>query len=406
MKKIKRVLFYSIVVVVLSIVYFNRKVLNRPSSQTRFELTKRGKWNKVKLGPKAMAADGSKFFLYTRKGGSRNLMIYFCGGGGCWDGEMAHIPLSLRSYLKHGQFGYYFARIPFYILSMHRGIFDQRPDNPFSEWNVVFIPYASGDFHVGHTTVSYASKKSSKSRTVRHNGRNNVEEALQWIYRSFDTPDKLLIAGSSAGGFGSALWGSKIANHYADAEIYHLSDSSFLLSDRWPTLVEDNWKAEFQRTFSYPMEADMIGAAFRHNGTAMPAHAVLLHVCTVHDKVLASFQNRLNGKGDEINRQITEEWSSQFRSSTRQLDEQLPNFYYFLTNHEYDSETHTTPHTLLPMKAFYEAEEEGTKLITWLDGIVHKNERVSRGSRFLHPEEAETANAEKGLEQGGSHNEA
>jgi len=73
----------------------------------------------------------------------------------------------------------------------------------------------------------------------------------------------------------------------------------------------------------------------------------------------------------------------------------LPNFYYFLTDHEYDSTTHTTPHTLLPMKAFYEAEEEGTKLITWLDGIIHKNKRVSLGSRFLQIKEAEQADAEK-----------
>lgn len=395
MKTIKRILFYSIAAAVLSIVYFNRKVLKRPSSKTSFEQTNPGKWNKVKLGTKTTATDGSKFFLYTRKGASRNLMIYFCGGGACWDGETAHIPLSLRSYLKQGQFGYYFARIPFYILSMHRGIFDQRPDNPFSEWNIVFIPYASGDFHIGHTTARYENRNGSKSRTVRHNGRNNVEEALQWIYRNFETPEKLLIAGSSAGGFGSAFWGSKIANHYASAEIYHLSDSSFLVTDQWPTIVDNNWKAEFQRTFSYPMEADMIGAAFRHNGTAMPAHSVLLHACTVHDKVLTSFQNRLNGKGDEINRQSTEEWSRQFRASTRRLDEQLPNFYYFLTDHEYDSTTHTTPHTLLPMKAFYEAKEEGTKLITWLDGIIHKNKRVSLGSRFLQNKEAEPADAEK-----------
>jgi len=399
MKTFKRVLFYSIAAAVLSIVYFNRNVLKRPSGKASFEQTKPGKWNKVKLGTKATATDGSKIFLYTRKGGSRNLMIYFCGGGGCWEGETAHIPLSLRSYLKHGQFGYYFARIPFYILSMHRGIFDRRPDNPFSEWNVVFIPYASGDFHVGNATVRYASNKGTKSRTVRHNGRNNVEEALQWIYRNFDKPEKLLITGSSAGGFGSAFWGSKIANHYASSEIYHLSDSSFLVSDQWPTIVNDNWKAEFPRTFSYPMEADMIGAAFRHNAAAMPAHAIQLHACTVYDKVLTSFQNRLNGKGDEIDRQSSEEWSRRFRESTRRLDEQLPHFYYFLTDHEYDSEAHTTPHTLLPMKAFYEAEEEGATLIKWLDGIIHKNERVSRGSRFLHPEEAGTMNAEKAVKQ-------
>ena len=383
MKKVKRTFFFVIAVAVLSIVYLNRKLIKRPSQQQDFQATKPGKWNKVRLSNKTAATDGSKYFLYTRKGESRNLMIYFSGGGACWDGETANVPLSLRSYLKHGQFGYYFARIPFYVLSMHQGIFEQRPDNPFSDWNVVFIPYASGDFHIGNTSTDYPRTGSARPRHVKHNGRNNVQEALQWIYRNFDTPDKLLITGSSAGGFGSAFWASEIANHYAQAEIYHLSDSSFLASDNWSAIVNQNWQANFQQQFSYPMEADMIASAFLANGTKMPTRAVLMHACTTNDKVLASFQNRLNGKGDEVDQQSSEEWSRQFRASTRKLDEQMPNFYYFLTDYGYDEKTHTTPHTLLPMKAFYEAEEDGKKLFAWLDGIIHKNERVSQGARFL-----------------------
>jgi len=383
MQKLKRTFFFMLAVAVLSIVYMNRKVFKRPTQKNSFSETQPGKWNKVKLSKKTMATDGSKFFLLTRKGNNRNLMVYFCGGGACWDAETANIPLSLRSYLKHGQFGYYFARVPFYIMSMHRGIFDQRADNPFSEWNVVFIPYVSADFHTGNAAADYKDQKRTKVKHIRHNGRNNVEEALQWVYDNFDTPDKLLITGSSAGGFGSAFYASEIANHYSNAEIYHLSDSSFLASEQWPGIVNGQWNADFTRQFAFPMEADMIGAAFRHNAKAMPDHAVIMHACTINDKVLASFQNRLNGKGDDIDPQSLEAWSQQFRASTRQLDEKLSNFYYFLTDHGYDKETHTTPHTLLPMQAFYEAEEEGQKLVAWLDSIIHKQERSSRGSRFL-----------------------
>ncbi|RXZ79738.1 hypothetical protein EBB07_22060 [Paenibacillaceae bacterium] len=189
-----------------------------------------------------------------------------------------------------------------YALKLRERMYRYRPDNPFSDWNVVFIPYASGDFHIGNTSTDYPRAGGARPRHVKHNGRNNVQEALQWIYRNFDTPDKLLITGSSAGGFGSAFWASEIANHYEQAEIYHLSDSSFLASDNWPAIVNQNWQADFRQQFSYPMEADMIASAFRANGTNMPARAVLMHACTTHDKVLASFQNRLNGQGDEIDR--------------------------------------------------------------------------------------------------------
>lgn len=393
MQRLKRTFFFIVGVAVLSIVFVNRKVFKRPSQKNSFCDTQPGKWNKVKLSKQTMATDGSTFYLYTRKGSNRNLMVYFCGGGACWDAETAKIPLSLRSYLKYGQFGYYFARLPFYILNMHRGIFDQRPDNPFSEWNVVFIPYVSADFHTGNAAVTYSDEKGKKVRHIRHNGRNNVEEALQWVYANFDTPDKLLITGSSAGGFGSAFYASDIASHYEDAEIYHLSDSSFLASEQWPSVVNKQWNTDFTRQFAFPMETDMIGAAFRHNAKAMPAHAVLMHACTINDKVLVSFQNRLNGKGDDIDRQSLEAWSQQFRAATRLLDEQLTNFYYFLTEYGYDKENHTTPHTLLPMKAFYEAEEEGQKLVAWLDSIIHKQERSSRGTRFLHNDAAVSSNA-------------
>ncbi|MBB3069409.1 hypothetical protein FHS14_002399 [Paenibacillus baekrokdamisoli] len=150
MKKFKRTVFFLIIVIVLTMVYLHHYLIKRPSRQKDFKQTRPGKWNKVKLDKKAISTDGSSYYLYSRKGNSRNLMVYFSGGGGCWNGETAAIPLSLRSYLKHGQFGYYFARIPFYILNMCRGIFDKSLNNPFSEWNVVFIPYSSGDFHVGN----------------------------------------------------------------------------------------------------------------------------------------------------------------------------------------------------------------------------------------------------------------
>ncbi|BBH25017.1 hypothetical protein Back11_63620 [Paenibacillus baekrokdamisoli] len=256
------------------------------------------------------------------------------------------------------------------------------------------------------TTVDYVRQDGSPVRRVRHNGKNNVEEALQWVFDNFDTPDKLLISGSSAGGFGSAFWASKIANHYSDAEIYHLSDSSFLASEKWPGIVENQWKSDFKRNFSYPMEADMISAAFLANGKMMPAHSVLLYASTVYDKVLTSFQNNLNGKGDEIDPDISEEWSRQFRASTKRLSEQLPNFYYFLTDYGYDEKSHTTPHTLLPMKAYFEAQEEGKKLSEWLDDIINKNDRASLGSRFLQSEsDTEQNGYEKILTSRGPGNE-
>ncbi|MFD1908324.1 hypothetical protein ACFSQ7_36515 [Paenibacillus rhizoplanae] len=84
---------------------------------------------------------------------------------------------------------------------------------------MVYLPYSTGDFHIGNRTATYPREDSS-TFTMRYNGRNNVRSSLDWIYANVAKPDKLLIAGESAGGFGSAFWAPEISNHYKDSEIF------------------------------------------------------------------------------------------------------------------------------------------------------------------------------------------
>lgn len=287
------------------------------------------------------------------------------------------------NFIKGGDTGNYFQNIPFYMLTLLRGMMDtDNPANPFHGWNVVYLPYSTGDFHIGNRTAEY-KKEDGSTFTMRYNGSNNVRSSLDWIYANVEKPGKLLIAGESAGGFGSAFWAPEIASHYKDSEIFQYSDSSFLKSDKWPNVVNKEWQADFVKNFGYTPEADIIGAAFKANGHLLPANTVILQSYSVFDEILIHFQNNINDYKGPRDQRIINEWSQEMRQSVSSLAATLPNYYYYLTDYGLNAKTGTTPHTFATRETFFQAEQDGVKLLKWLGDAVNHQKPYSVGSKFL-----------------------
>lgn len=392
MSKMQKILLYTGVGIVslvgLAVLAVYAFVIQRPATATSvIAEVKPYQWNKVKLGGNTLSSDGSEYFIWTKNGESKNWIIFFSGGGVSWDAKSAAHPIKLMNLLKGTDTGNYFPDIPFYMLTLLGGITDTgNPDNPFHGWNVAYLPYSTGDFHVGNRTVEYAREDGSRF-TMRYNGRNNVQSSLEWIYTNVEKPGKLLIAGESAGGFGSAFWAPAIAAHYKDAEIYQYSDSSYLRSDKWPNVVEQEWDAEFAEKFGYAPEADLIGSAFRANGQLMPAGTVLLQSYSVYDEILIHFQNNINDYTGPRDQKVTHAWSEEMRHSVASLADAIPNYYYYLTDYGLDAAKGTTPHTFATRGTFYQAEQDGVKLVKWLGDAVNQHKPYSVGSSFLRREQ-------------------
>ncbi|WP_251038558.1 pectinacetylesterase family protein [Paenibacillus albidus] len=358
------------------------RVTAKPTEIARQAETRQYIWNKVDLGTQVMSGDGSEYHLLTQKGQSRNWMIFFSGGGASWDAASAAQPIKVMNVLRGRDAGNYFANIPVYLLALLNGItVTDHPENPFKDWNVVYIPYSTGDFHTGNRSASYL-KEDGSPFIMHYKGRSNVQHSLEWIYANVDQPEKLLIAGESAGGFGSAFWAGEIAGHYEDAEIYQYSDSSFLYSGKWPDIVDQEWNADFEQTFGYPAAADLIGAAFEGNRRKLPANVVLLQSYSLYDEVLISFQNKINDYKGLLDRQRIEAWSRQLRDSVFKLST-LPNYYYYLTDSGLNGKTGMTGHTFATRQVFYQTEQDGVRLVTWLDDVINQRKRYSVGSRYL-----------------------
>ncbi|NQX49793.1 hypothetical protein HQN87_31320 [Paenibacillus tritici] len=390
MSRMKKITIFTGVgllsVVVIAIVAVYAFVIRRPVTITPvIAEVKPYEWNKVKLGGNVLSSDGSPYFIWNKTGESDNWIVFFSGGGASWDAQSAAHPIKLMNFIKGGDTGNYFPDIPFYMLTLLRGMMDtDNPVNPFHGWNVVYLPYSTGDFHIGNRTAEYR-KEDGTPFTMRYNGSNNVRSSLDWIYANVDKPEKLLIAGESAGGFGSAFWAPEIAAHYKDSEIFQYSDSSFLKSDKWPNVIDQEWHADFVKNFGYAPEADIIGAAFRANGHLMPPGTVLLQSYSVYDEILIHFQNNINDYKGPRDRRIINEWSQEMRQSVSSVAAAVPNYYYYLTDYGLNAAKGTTPHTFATRETFYQAEQDGVKLVKWLGDVVNQQNLYSVGSKFLKP---------------------
>ncbi len=333
-------------------------------------------WAQVDLSDKTQCSDGSDYYLYTRRGDSSNLLIHFAGGGAAWDAETSSEPISITHLT-----GYYFPFIWEIIHATLDGIFKQdSPDNPFRDWSEVYIPYCTADFDIGAASPNYTLDDGSIF-TIHHNGRQNVTEAMDWVFETFQRPDKVLISGESAGGFATVFWTPTVAQHYTNSDIYQLADGVYLNTPLWPEIVNKVWQADILENFGFEVSNDIAATAFLYDAQTAAPNVTYLHINTVYDQVLLHFNAKLNNVTNDS--AYRENWSQELRASMRNLATQLPNYYFYLTDYELDEKTGTTPHTSISSPLFYQITKDTISLPDWLKRIIIDGERLSVGGELL-----------------------
>lgn len=105
-------------------------------------------------------------------------------------------------------------------LGLAQGIYNRiSVANPFYGWTHVFVPYCTGDLHVGRATVDYGGFK------VHHQGARNAQAALEYVFRNHANPERVFVTGCSAGAYGAVLWADKILATYKNAQIVVCGDA-------------------------------------------------------------------------------------------------------------------------------------------------------------------------------------
>jgi len=166
------------------------------------------------MGSAPVASSGDFSFFVDTAGGATNLLIYFSGGGACWDAATcvgsALTPNS--SYLRDMSDIEPFLDYLFGGLAglNNGGILTSRSDNPYGAFAKVYIPYCTGDVHVGSNDETYTLPSEFLGQaidwSIHHRGFDSLLVVLKWLQENRPSDNgKVTVARSSAGGYGALL---------------------------------------------------------------------------------------------------------------------------------------------------------------------------------------------------------
>ena len=377
MNIVKRMIY----VIIVSCIFAYRHLRNifraRPAKMAK--KTRPFKWYKVPLGKECVSSDGSKYVMYVNKGTSDNLLIYFSGGGIAWDPMAVHNPMGLKSFLRGKGIGFYFSRLPVFGSHPMKGALqNNNRDNPFYGWNIAYIPYTTGDFHIGNKTAEIEYE--GKTKKMHFNGLVNAKKALEKTYSIFKSAKNVFVCGESAGAFGSAFYLNEIASKYPDSSMYYLSDNAHLRYDQWDKTA-DFWGTDAKEEFGFSLGGDIVKASFINSSKALGAGITLLHANTLRDAVLTRIYANMNGISTETTDYI-DMWSRQMTECTKDLSEAIPNYYYYITNNEYDAKTHMTPHVISRHDRFYKYKQDDVFFYKWIGDILD-GKKYSVGEKYI-----------------------
>ncbi len=169
------------------------------------------KWEAVELPASSGAScgNGTPYRVFVNRTPlTSKTVVMFEGGGACWAkgsclGEGGLLAASNPNGVKAN-----------YMSSLTMAAFGQI--TPFTarthlfekiqtqSWNIVYVPYCTGDVHTGNKVALYPDADPTKAAlTYYHRGGPNGEALAKWLAKTIPSPAHLLVTGFSAGGAGA-----------------------------------------------------------------------------------------------------------------------------------------------------------------------------------------------------------
>jgi len=193
-----------------------------------------GVWRTVTPGGKTRCARGAPYAFLVRRADPEKLLVYFGGGGGCFDYRSCAPATAL--------FNDRVAELD-EPNTPNAGIFDAtNARNPFRRYTIVYIPSCTGDVHIGNKTTTYKGPGGREVR-IHHRGLVNARAALSWAYRNVPAAREVFVTGCSAGSVASIVYAPYLIKHYPNASVTQLGDSNAFVFHRPVNLAED-WRAQ------------------------------------------------------------------------------------------------------------------------------------------------------------------
>lgn len=189
-------------------------------------------WEKVAL-PGTKCGNGSQYKFFMRRTSSPNLLFLFEGGGACWDydtcsGRAGILGAANPNGIADDYMQQFTAK---YVSPIVNGAdpglpFRSKRDLVTKDWNIVYMPYCTGDVHIGNNAKTYVDQTGANPPlTWHHNGYANTIAAANYAKTQFPNVQKLLMTGYSAGGTATSAGYYFIRKAINPARGYFINDS-------------------------------------------------------------------------------------------------------------------------------------------------------------------------------------
>ncbi len=297
--------------------------------------------------------DGSPTGIGARpQMGATKLMIFLQPGGACISPRSCLATLYQR--YSAGDFNLWTS------LKGNSGIFDlQNPDNPFADYHMVFIPYCTGDVHAGNNpTGAFGS----------FTGYANVTAAMHRVAATFGDVERVVLAGTSAGGFG-AIANYENVKQFFSAPVDVINDAAPPMSNQFVGgCLQDNWRTTWNldqtvlKDCGAACATDNFLADYLESLLTKYPEANFSYVGSTADTTIRLFfgTDQQGCKGPLI---VMPE--DQFRGGLNEMRDRLGpalNFHSFI----YEG----SQHTVLDSTRFYQQGSAGVSLRIWTDSAM------------------------------------
>jgi hypothetical protein len=189
------------------------------------------RWTWIDVPGSACANGQPTGFGVNLRRTSRDVLIFLQGGGACWDGPSCWGPVSTSFFVATG-----YQRLQFETDVLRPAMFFLRrldTQNPFRNDNLVYVPYCTGDVHIG---TRVATHQWLGPRLTHHVGARNLALFLRRIAATFPDARRVVLSGDSAGGFGAAFNLPQVQSAFSRVRVSVVDDSGPPIQpagDRW-----------------------------------------------------------------------------------------------------------------------------------------------------------------------------
>lgn len=330
--------------------------------------TKAGGWMRIEAKPQriegrlyeptcsqAEGTDAAYAFWY-RQGTGDGLVVYFDGGGACWDDATCAMPRHAGG--DPGRRTVYKAELmtaddP----ARMSGIFDLAdPRNPVRDWTMVFVPYCTGDVHSGSNTARYHDPQTGRPYTIQHRGWDNAQVILHWMRRNVRSTAHLLVTGSSAGAYGAAT-------HFAALRGMYPRGNAVFLGDAGQGVMTPDFFSKRNTSWNYRLPEKVFGRDAELSPSIDMVARLAAHFpedrfaqyTTAHDATQRAFYALMGAD------RSCDAWTSKMAQELGRRQTE-PNFRSYLAEGE--------THTILRTPLFYTERSGGRPFNEWFRDLV------------------------------------